>query len=215
MAVLDPDFPDNLDPRCACVMLLDTSGSMAGAPIDQLNAGLSAFQADVQTDALARRRLEVAIVTFGGTVNTIQEWVSAGAFEAPTLIPNGGTPMGEAVTRALQMVSQRKQEYKEAGLKYYRPWVFLITDGAPTDTWQQAAASARQEAQRNGLNFFAIGVNAADMTTLKAFTDRVLRLDGLKFQELFVWLSQSSKSISRSQTDQQAALPAVTFGSPA
>ncbi|RRA47883.1 VWA domain-containing protein [Acidipila sp. EB88] len=215
MAFLNPEFADNPDPRCACVLLLDTSGSMAGAPIDELNAGLRAFQADVQEDPLARRRLEIAIITFGGVVSIAQNWVSAGAFQAPVLTTQGGTPMGEAVLRGLQMLSTRKQEYKEAGISYYRPWVFLITDGAPSDAWQPAVTAVQQETQRNGINFFAVGVNAADMSTLKAFTERTLLLHGLNFRELFLWLSQSTKSISRSRPNQQVSLPAVTFGSPA
>ena len=213
--VLNPEFAMNPDPRCACVLLLDTSASMAGAAMDELNAGLRAFQTDIQEDSLARRRLEIAIVTFGGTVRTVQEFVSAGFFQAPELVPEGGTPMGQAVAQGLQMVRARKDEYKAAGVSYYQPWVFLITDGTPTDEWKSAAEMVRQEQARKGVNFFAIGVNNADMGVLKSFTDRTLKLNGLSFRELFLWLSQSQKGISRSRTDEQTALPAVTFGSPA
>ncbi len=212
---LNPEFAINPDPRCACVLLLDTSGSMAGAAIEELNAGLRAFQKDIQEDSLAKRRLEIAIVTFGGVVRTVQDWVSAGLFQAPTLEPQGGTPMGQAVAQGVQMVRARKEEYKAAGISYYQPWVFLITDGSPTDEWRSAAEMVRQETARRGLNFFAIGVNSADMETLKSFTDRTLKLNGLSFRELFLWLSQSQKGISRSKTEEQTALPAVTFGSPA
>ena len=82
---LNPEFAANPDPRCACVLLLDTSGSMNGAPIEALNAGLQAFQSDIQEDALAKRRVEIAIVTFGGVVQTVQDFVSASGFSAPAL----------------------------------------------------------------------------------------------------------------------------------
>lgn len=213
--MLQPEFAINPDPRCACLLLLDTSGSMAGAPIDELNAGLHAFQTDIQEDALAKRRLEIAIVTFGGTVRTVQDWISAAQFQAPSLVPEGGTPMGEAIARGVQMVKARKAEYKQAGISYYQPWVFLITDGAPTDEWRSAAELVRQETAARGLTFFAVGVNNADMPTLKLITDRSLKLSGLSFRELFLWVSQSQKSISRSKTDEQTPLPGVTFGSPA
>lgn len=212
---LNPEFAINPDPRCACVLLLDTSGSMAGPAIDELNAGLSAFQADIQEDALTKRRLEIAIVTFGGTVDVVQDWVSAGAFQAPTLMPRGGTPMGQAIAQAVQMVKARKGEYKEAGISYYQPWVFLITDGGPTDEWRSAADLVRKETAARGLTFFAVAVNNANTETLKAITDRTLKLNGLSFRELFLWVSQSQKNISRSKTDEQTALPGVTFGSPA
>lgn len=212
---LNPEFAINPDPRCACVLLLDTSGSMAGPAIDELNAGLRAFQADIQEDALTKRRLEIAIVTFGGTVDVVQDWVSAGAFQAPTLIPRGGTPMGQAIAQAVQMVKARKGEYKEAGISYYQPWVFLITDGEPTDEWRSAADLVRKETAARGLTFFAVAVNNANTETLKVITDRTLKLNGLSFRELFLWVSQSQKNISRSKTDEQTALPGVTFGSPA
>ena len=86
MTKIDPEFASNPDPRCACVLLLDTSYSMSGPPIDSLNDGLKAFQQDLQEDALARRRVEIAIVTFGkGGYQTLQDFTSAGQFAAPTL----------------------------------------------------------------------------------------------------------------------------------
>ena len=59
------EFAENPEPRCACLLLLDNSGSMSGAPIQQLNEGLRAFQEDLSADALASKRVEVGIVTFG------------------------------------------------------------------------------------------------------------------------------------------------------
>ena len=100
---INPEFAANPDPRCACVLLLDTSGSMSGAPIDALNEGLQALQFDIQEDALAKRRVEIAIITFGGSVQKIQDFVSAGSFAAPTLAAGGGTPMGEAIALSLQL----------------------------------------------------------------------------------------------------------------
>ena len=59
------DFADNPEPRCPCVLLLDTSGSMQGDPIDQLNAGIRAFKTELMADSLALKRVEISIVTFG------------------------------------------------------------------------------------------------------------------------------------------------------
>ena len=115
---------------------------MAGPPIDALNDGLKAFQQDLQEAALARRRVEIAIVTFGNNgYQTLQDFTSAGQFAAPTLQAGGGTPMGEAINVALDLVDERKKTYKENGILYYQPWIFMITDGAPNSSspWREAA----------------------------------------------------------------------------
>ncbi|HZU72692.1 MAG TPA: VWA domain-containing protein [Acidimicrobiales bacterium] len=205
------EFAANPEPRCACVLLLDVSGSMSGAPIAALNEGLRAFAADVSTDALARQRVEVAMVTFGQAgVQTRQDFVTAGQFEPPTLTAGGGTPMGEAVIRALDMVEDRKARYRTAGVAYYRPWVFLVTDGAPTDSWSEAQRRVHEAEERSSLAFFAVGVRGADMDVLSRLAVRQpLQLDGLKFVELFVWLSRSQRSVSASRPGEQTALPAV------
>ena len=211
---IDVDLAINHDPRCACLLLLDNSGSMAGAPIDALNAGLRTFQSDIQEDSLAKQRVEIAILTFGGTVTTVQEFVSAREFSAPQLIATGGTPMGEAIVKGIQKVKDRKQAYKDSGVLYYQPWVFMITDGAPTDEWKHAAELVQREIAAKSMAFFAVAVNNADVVTLKAITDRVIKLDGISFRELFLWLSASQKRVSGSKPGDQTALPATSFGSP-
>lgn len=204
------ELASNPEPRCPCVLVLDVSGSMAGAPIAALNAGLQAFQSDVLTDSLAAQRVEVAIVTFGGRVETVSDFQGVQAFQPPILVPSGETPMGEAVRRGIDLVTQRKQAYKQAGVHYFRPWVFLITDGAPTDDWQSAAALVKQGETSKAFAFFAVGVETANFDLLQQLSVRApLKLDGLKFRELFVWLSQSMRSVSHSKPGEESkvALP--------
>jgi uncharacterized protein YegL len=197
-----------------CALLLDISNSMSGAPIAALNDALKVFQADLQDDPLAQRRVELAVVTFGGGVS-VQPFVSAQHFEAPRLVADGTTPLGEAVTTALEMVKARKAHYRAQGVPYYRPWMLLITDGEPTDAWHEAARQIQAEVAAKGLLFFAVGVANANMQVLGLFTDRVLKLDGLKFRGLFQWLSQSHKSVAASRPSEQAVLPQVTgFAAP-
>lgn len=192
------EFADNPEPRCPCLLLLDVSGSMGGEPIAQLNAGLATFQNELASDQLAMKRVEVGIVTFG-PVRTELPFQSASAFYPPNLSAQGDTPMGEAIRQGLEMVRQRKDEYRTNGISYYRPWVFLITDGAPTDGWHNAAAAVREGEASKAFAFFAIGVKGANMEILKQISVREpLILDGLRFSSLFSWLSSSLRSVSRS-----------------
>jgi len=191
-------FAENPEPRCPCLLLLDTSGSMAGQPIAELNAGLRAFYEELQGDSLASKRVEVALVSFG-PVRVISNFNTVDYFLDPTLVAEGDTPLGEAIRQGIDLVKKRKEEYRANGISFYRPWIFLITDGSPTDAWQHAAAAIREGESSKSFAFFVVGVQNADMKTLRQLSVREpLKLQGLKFREFFQWLSNSMKSASRS-----------------
>jgi uncharacterized protein YegL len=201
------DFASNPEPRCPCVLLLDVSKSMSGTPLSELNAGLGTLHTDLVDDGLATKRVEIAIVTFGPVRNELP-FTTAGSFYPPLLSAQGDTPMGEAILTALNLIHTRKDEYRANGISYYRPWVFLITDGAPTDDWQAAAAAIREGESTKAFAFFAIGVKGADMGTLRRISVREpLPLQGFKFRELFRWLSTSLRQVSRSAPGAYVALP--------
>jgi uncharacterized protein YegL len=219
------EFEDNPEPRCAVVLLLDVSASMSGQPISELNQGLQDFEQTLKTDALASLRVEVAVVTFGSAVQAIdvrkggfqpipfdaqQAFVTADQFCAPTLATSGLTPMGEALRKSLQLLKERKNIYKQNGIDYFRPWMFLITDGGPNDEWESAATQVREEEDRKGVVLYAVGVEGADMQTLARFCDpnrQPLKLKGLAFRELFQWLSKSLSGVSQSRPGEQVPLP--------
>jgi uncharacterized protein YegL len=245
------EFADNPEPRCPVVLVLDTSGSMQGTAIQEMNEGLRAFSAALKSDRLAALRVEVAVVAFGGKVRALnvrnadssgdhdivifnpqglavrretaeipfdanQAFVTVDRFEPPVLNADGGTPMGEAIQRALALLRERKEVYKQNGLDYFRPWIFVITDGKPTDKgWDQVAEQVKQEEARRGVIFYAVGVEKADMKVLGRFSDirPPLKLKGLAFGDLFNWLSKSLSVIAHSRPGEQAPLPPVGWGS--
>jgi uncharacterized protein YegL len=204
------DFAENPEPRCPVVLVLDVSRSMSGPPIAELNDGLRAFKDELMADELAAKRCEVAIVTFG-PVQTVQEFVTAATFQPPVLTAQGDTPMGAALLQAVEVVRVRKATYRANGIGHFRPWIFLITDGAPTDAWQHAAELIREGETGKSFAFFAVGVQGAQMDLLAQLAVRQpLRLQGLKFRELFQWLSASMKSVSHSTPGDDVPLPAPT-----
>jgi len=207
----------NNDERCACVLVLDVSGSMGGDPIDALNQGLAAFATQIKKDELAARRIEVAMVTFGGNdAELVHDFLPAKNFDAPTLEADGATPMGSAVEMGLQILRNRKNEYRKAGIQYYRPWLVLMTDGEPTDEgWEQAAAAVRREEQLKGVSCFPIGVGpAVNMEKLSRFSGvrPPLSLIGLDFASMFDWLSKSLQVVSLSGPGDMTALPVASWG---
>ncbi len=182
-------FAENPEPRCPCLLLLDTSGSMAGEPIAELNAGIREFYNELQNDSLAIKRVEVALLSFG-PVRLISEFNTAECFFDPQLEAVGDTPIGEAIQKGIELIKNRKEQYRANGISFYRPWIFLITDGAPTDQWQTAAAMVREGELAKSFALFAIGVHKADMKVLKQISVREpVKLQGLKVREFFQWLS--------------------------
>ena len=195
-------------PRCACVLLLDTSGSMYGSPIQELNAGLQTFRDELAKDDLAKKRVEVAVIEFNSGVNTVQDFVTAENFQPPTLSATGGTDMGAGIVKALDLIQERKQRYKDNGVTYYRPWVFLITDGYPGDWNQTIETQLKQAVDNKNIAFFAVGVEGADVSFLQQISGGVSKkLNGLSFKELFQWLSTSMQRVSQSKPGDQTALP--------
>jgi uncharacterized protein YegL len=119
----DVTFAENPENRCPVVLVLDTSGSMNGRPIQELNAGLQTLQTELAADPLASKRVEVAIVTFG-PVQVQCDFTGMQHFIAPRLSTTGDTPMGAAVEKAIQMLRERKDAYRANGIAFYRLWIF-------------------------------------------------------------------------------------------
>ncbi|AGB73691.1 MULTISPECIES: vWA domain-containing protein [Rhizobium] len=192
------EFVDNPEPRCPCLLLLDVSGSMRGRPLRELNEGLVQFKDELYADSLASKRVEIGIVSFG-PVTIVNDFTSMQNWIVPELAAQGDTPMGHAIEEGLRLLRDRKNSYRQNGISYYRPWVFLITDGAPTDAWQSAAAQVKAGEVEKAFSFFAVGVDGANFETLSHICVRQpLALKELRFRDLFQWLSSSLSSVSQS-----------------
>ena len=203
------EFAENPEPRCPCVLLLDTSASMQGKPLDALNAGVRRFRDELVKDPIASRRVEVCMIAYDSTIKVVQPFITADQFDPPPLVSQGFTYMGTALNRALDLLLERKEMYRANGIAYYRPWILLITDGGPQGEPEHmivdAAKRIKEDEEGKRVVFFAVGVQDADMTALSKIAVRPpVKLQGLNFAEMFVWLSASMQKLAQSKGDEEA-----------
>lgn len=190
------------EPHLACVLLLDTSGSMAGEAIESLNRGVSTFIEQTSMDEMAKKRVDVAIISFDDEPRVEMEFTPISQMQPVHLTAGGCTAMGAAINMAIDKVKERNRFYMSLGTQVYKPWIFMITDGAPTDDIMAAAQRIREEESKGKsgkLKFFALGIRGYDKETLFRLTNRVMELEGTDFSGIFNWLSESMCAISVSR----------------
>jgi uncharacterized protein YegL len=215
MSYFHGETPDNYEQKCLCILVLDTSGSMNGEPIRELNRGLQEFYAAVEEDLIAANRLEVSIITFDSSINTIQEPALISSFNMPTLSVKGTTRLVDAVRVAMQKTEQRKDWYKETGQPYYRPIMVLITDGEPDKDQDVSGLSKeiREAINSKKFTFFGLGVKGYNHEIMQRIcppSAQPLPLSGYKFSEFFKWLSNSIGIITKSKEGESIELPPVS-----
>jgi uncharacterized protein YegL len=205
-SALEYEFVNNPEPRCPVVLLLDTSHSMVGKPIAELNEAIKLF-------AEASLRVDISVVTFGSSPKIIQEFVTADSFVPPVLATQGTTPLGKALELGLDILEKRKASYDRNRHQYYRPWMFVISDGEPTDEWQRPAELVRKSVKGGHLVLYVIGVGGADFSILNqiAVDNSALSMETTDFKPLFKWLSASLKIVGHSSVTDQLEAPKIEF----
>jgi len=223
--IREDDLIDNPSARVPVALCLDISPSMSGdprytpsktvgVPIDELNHGVEMFYRSIAEDAVASNAVDLSIVTYSFRPFVVREFGSIGEEEKPPTIEcemeKGGTSIGTAVIKCLEMLDERKESYRKAGVEYYQPWLVLMTDGRPTDDSHKAVVDKIKElVSGKKLTVFPLAIGeGADLDTLRLMSPArdVLTLKELQFSKFFEWLSMSIQSVARSQPDEDIEL---------
>ena len=191
----DSELANNPNTRIPICIALDVSGSMDGKKIDELNRGVNIFLKTIFEDEITRYSADIAILTFGGTVEKVLDFGAVEDIKLPKFLARGGTPMGEAVLEALDMLEDRKKQYKKNAITYWQPWLVIMTDGAATDGEHalpnkvaMAAEKTCDLVKNKKLTLFSIIIEPGTPDELEKFCGKLAPLDGVKFEEFFVWL---------------------------
>ena len=188
------NFAENPEPRCPSVLILDVSASMKGAPIAELNAGLQIYRDELAADPLAAKRVEVAVVSFGGQVELASDFCTAATFVAPTLTPRGDTPMGAAIAYGLDTrLPQGAVPAPTASPSTGRGSSWSPTVVPPTNGGRRPIACATAKPRSRSRS--SVGVQGRADVLQDLSTRQPLQLDGLRFRDLFMALQLSAVGI--------------------
>jgi uncharacterized protein YegL len=209
------DIPQNYEQKCLCVLVLDVSGSMAGERIQQLNRGLDEFHRQIRENYLVAQRLEICLITFSTYIHCIQEPALINQMVMPILKAQDTTRLVDALRFAMGKVEERKQWYRQTGQSYYRPFIFLITDGAPDDDQdiKGLTIEVNEAVNNRKFMFYPIGVQDADMQVLTQISHPSappMMLRGLQFIEFFKWVSNSVDILVKSNNGDKIKLPDIS-----
>lgn len=213
----------NKDQKCPVVLLLDTSGSMDGAPIDELNKALVQIKEDILNDTMLSNRLELGIVAFDDDARVERpiDLISPDT-DLPILNIGGVTNLVAGMNKAIELVTDRKNFYKSNGEQYYRPFIVLFTDGAPTNTPEEIEEldqNIQKLSDEKRFIFLPFGVDGADMQLLaklaaQSADERLKNIgtafamkDVSKFTEVFQFVSASISGIMEKGGTQTVQLP--------
>ncbi|MCS7072920.1 MAG: VWA domain-containing protein [Bacteroidia bacterium] len=201
----------NAEQKCLCVLCLDVSGSMDGEPIQELNKGVEEFFRAVKEDPVARKRLEVCIITFNNKIVCVQEPDLVDYMPTPVLEAGGSTRLVDGVRAAIRKVDERKNYDQTHGINYYRPFIILMTDGEPDDDQdvKGLATEIRQGAEAKQYTFWAIGSEGYNHSILASICHPYppKPLNGLNYVEFFKWLSATLTVVSKSSISQAITPP--------
>lgn len=181
------------EPHLACVLLLDTSSSMDGNAIVELNKAVCDFKEQTSMDELAQKRVDVAIIEFNDTARVVQDFTPLTQLQPVNLSATGCTAMGAGINLAIDKVKERNRFYNDLGIPSYKPQIIMISIGAPTDDISLAMQRISEEENkgtRGNLKFWALGVSGYNAKVLESLTQRSYALNEGNFIGFFNWFDE-------------------------
>jgi uncharacterized protein YegL len=185
--------------RLPVYLLLDCSGSMSGEPIEAVRTGVKALLNDLKGDPQALETAYLSVITFDSNARQVVPLTEVLSFQEPNLEATGTTAFGGALKILEQCLDTEVKKSTPEQKGDWKPLVFVMTDGQPTDSWEDAAD--RLKTKRVGNIIACAAGSQADTTILKRLTENVVKLDSLTPEALrtyFKWVSSSISATGQS-----------------
>lgn len=178
--------------RLPVYLLLDTSGSMHGEPIEAVKNGVQVLVSTLRQDPYALETAYLSIITFDSAAKQIVPLTELSMFQMPDIQVSGTTSLGEALSLLSTKVDTEvtKTTFEQKG--DWKPLVFIMTDGEPTDDFRKGLAEFKK--QKFGMVVACAAGQGANTNTLKEITEVVVQLDtadSATIKAFFKWVSAS------------------------
>ncbi|WP_320150559.1 VWA domain-containing protein [uncultured Tolumonas sp.] len=203
-------MPKNVQTILYIILMLDGSGSTHGQANHDLNEALKRFLIQIKENHKMRQSIEISIVEFNSDAHILLEsQLAADIDQMPEVNAEGGTEMQAGIEMALDLVTKRKQEYRELGMSYHRPLLLLLTDGEPNtkNGLTELAERIRIDTTNKKYSFLGFGIgDQADMTVIQNLNGYVdgKQMPALKISDsthLGDFVDWLSRSVSRDPND--------------
>ena len=194
--------------RLPVYLLLDCSGSMMGEPIEAVRQGVKALLSELRGDPQALETAYLSVITFDSHARQIIPLTELMSFKEPEINAGGATALGDALNVLIDCVNSEVRKSTETQKGDWRPLVFILTDGSPTDveTFREAAQRIKGMKAAN-IIACAAGSNA-NTSYLKEITESVLMMNTLSagdMAQFFAWVSGSIKMSSKTLDNKPGA----------
>jgi uncharacterized protein YegL len=188
--------------RLPVYLLLDTSGSMTGEPIESVKNGMQVLVSTLRQDPYALETAFLSVITFDSTVQQLVPLTDLSSFQIPEIKASGGTSLGGGLSLLAQSIDREVAKSTAEIKGDWKPLVFIMTDGVPTDSWQSGLQEFKN--RKTGIVVACAAGSGADTGLLKQITDNVVALDTADqntIKAFFKWVSASISTGSQKIED--------------